>query len=579
MRKISILFLVLLALTVVFVTAAAAQDPLGPGEGLPVVWGNFGGDIATTNPILVADGSSQDVVTRLFPLFIGLDPDTGVETPGARRSSATGWEYSDDGTVLTVTLRDDWTWSDGTPITSADVQYAYDAIVSGEVDTTLASTLATVTSLETPDPQTVVITFEAPDCAAVTVASNIPVVPAHYYGEIYPTFADMNTENANNLNPEVTAGPFVFANFRPGEQVTLLASETYPDSPAGYVVPEGFIYKSVTDQLIEIEQFLAGDITLVSSVAEDRQAEMEERAANGEFQLEKTPAGGWQVLLFNMADPANPQPGLDDNGERVEQPPHPILGDVRVRQAITHSIDHAALNAGAFSGTGIPVGGPMLPQSWAYNENIEPYAYDPELAAQLLDEAGFVDDDNDPATPRVATEDALYAEPGTTLTLALTTFGGNPSIDSSTILMQDQMSRVGFEVTLDVIEFSSMIDKLLAQTYDMLMVFWGVTNNSPQDMYDQLSSESDVPGAGFNTGSYYNAEFETLMQEARTLPGCDQAERKALYDQAQEIINAEVPYYLVNTSIVPVAVSNAVENFEPRENSLFWNLPSWSLRP
>ncbi len=134
------------------VAPVMAQDPLGAGEGQPVIWGNFGGDIATTNPILVNDGSSADVGARIYPVFIGTDPESGLETPGAARSLATDWSYSEDGTVLTFTLRDDWTWSDGTPITSADVKYAYDAIMSGDVDTPIGSTLTTnVVSLEAPD--------------------------------------------------------------------------------------------------------------------------------------------------------------------------------------------------------------------------------------------------------------------------------------------------------------------------------------------------------------------------------------------------------------------------------------------
>ncbi|MBK8137360.1 MAG: hypothetical protein IPK52_16345 [Chloroflexi bacterium] len=560
------------------VAPVMAQDLLGAGEGQPVIWGNFGGDIATTNPILVNDGSSADVVARIYPVFIGTDPESGLETPGAARSLATDWSYSEDGTVLTFTLRDDWTWSDGTPITSADVKYAYDAIMSGEVDTPIGSFLTTVASLEAPDPTTVVVTFTTADCTAVSVAANIPVVPSHYYQTLYPTFAEMTTENPANLNPEVTAGAFKFANFRAGEQVTLLADQNYPDSPAGFVVPEGFVYKTVADQLVEFEQFLNGQITY-SQAPEDREDEARERAANGEFTLLDRPSTGWQILLFNLANPANPQAGLDEEGNQIAQDPHPILSSLNVRQAITHAIDHAALNVGAFSDSGIPVGGPMLPQSWAYNANIAPYEYDPALSIQLLEEAGWVDDDGSIETPRVATDAVGTVAAGTPLNIVLTTFTGNLSVDSSSVLIQDQLKQVGIGVTLDIIEFSPMLDKLVGQTYDMLMVFWGVTPTAPQDMYDQLALEADIPGAGFNTGSFANPEFDALMKEARSLPGCDQEARKALYDQAQEIIHAEVPYYLVNTSIVPVIVQSSVENFDPKTNSTIWNLPAWSIRP
>lgn len=557
-----------LAAATLLVAPVMAQDPLGFGEGKPLVIGNFGGDITTTNPLLVADGSSADVVNRLFPAFIGIDPDTGVETPGVPNSLATAWEFSEDGKTLTVTLRDDLIWTDDSPISSADIQYAYDAIVSGELDTQLASYLATVESLTTPDATTVVITFAEADCAAVTAISNIPVVPSVYYASVYPTYADMTTDNPANLDPAVTAGAFEFSNFRAGEQVTLVANPDYSENAEGYTVPEGYVYKNVTDQILEVEQFLAGQITMIASVPEDRQAEFEERAAAGEFILELRPAGGWQVLLFNTANPANPLNGRDEAGEVIAQDPHPILGDLAVREALTHAIDHAALNEGAFSGTGIPVGGALLKQSWAYNEELSPYAYDPELAASLLEGAGWVDSDGD----------GIREKDGLVLTLALTTFTGNPSIDASAILMQDQLKQVGIDMTLDIIEFGPMIDKLLGQNYDMLMVFWGVSNNAPQDMFDMLSAEADLPGSGFGATSFYNEEFEALMKEARTLPGCDVAARKALYDQAQVIVYDNVPWYLVNTSIVPVAVTGAMENWDPRENSIYWNLPSWSIR-
>ncbi|MEO8611869.1 MAG: ABC transporter substrate-binding protein [Chloroflexota bacterium] len=580
-----LLLAAVLALFSVMIAPISAQDetPLGPGAGAPVVLGNFGGDIATLNPILANDQPSVDVINQLFPNFISNDPETGLPTPGALRGLAKDWSFNDDGTVMTVKLRTDWVWTDttgateGTPITSADVKYAYDAIVSGDVDSPIASAIDSIASVDAPDDSTVVITFKEANCDAPVTAANIPVVPSAYYKSVFPTFADMKGDNPANLNPETSAGAFKFKNFRAGEQVTLEADQNFPDSPVGHVVPQGFIYKSVTDQIVEVEQFLKGDITYLSSIPEDREADMETRATNGEFQLYKTPSTGWQVILFNMADPTNPQSALDDKGNTVKQAPHPIFGDVRVRQAFVHAVDHDALNQGAFSGTGAPVGGTMLPQSWTYDDTLQPYAFDPALSAKLLDEAGFVDDDNDPKTPRVANDKALYAKPGTPLEFSLTTFTGNPSVDSSSVLIQDELSQVGFKVNLDVIEFTPMLTKLTGQTYDALMVFWGVTNVNPNEMLDHYGIKADVVESGFNTGSYINPDFDALMDKARTLPGCDPVERKKLYDQAQEMIYNDVPAFYVNTSIVSVGVQNSVGEWAPKKNSLLWNLPAWSL--
>jgi peptide/nickel transport system substrate-binding protein len=585
--NIYLLFVAVLLLAAVVVVPIFAQTgesdfvpDVGPGEGAPIIGVYFGGDPATTNPILVQDGTSGDVVSYLFPPLIGTDPETGLPMQNHPRALAQTWEISEDGTVFTFQLRQDRVWSDGTAVTANDIVYAYDAIMSGEVDTSLISSFdGIVSSVVALDDYTLEVTFAQANCDATFVAQTLPVVPSHYYQTIYPTYADMTYDNENNLNPEVTSGPFSFGNFRAGEQVTLLADQNYVGSPAGYVVPEGLILKSVADAIVGIEQFLAGDVNWIDSVPEDRQAEMQAGGQAGDFHYVEYPASNQQVLIFNLADPANPLDGRDADGNIVEQPPHPVLGDARVRQAIAYAMNYDEMNTLAFSGLGIPVGGLMLPQSWAYNPELQPYPHDLAMAMQLLDEAGFVDDDGDEATPRVATEDALYAEAGTALSFTFTTYGGNPSIDAFNQLFEEQIEAAGFDVTTDVVEFQVLVENLLGQTYDLIVVFFGPDPRTPNDMYDLFSANADAVGGGFNTGSFYNAEFEELMDEARALPGCDVDARRALYDRAQEILYTELPWISVNTSMVPIVLTGELQNFEPRRLSYTWNLSAWTITP
>ena len=168
----------------------------------------------------------------------------------------------------------------------------------------------------------------------------------------------------------MTSGIFNFGNFRSGEQVTLTANQDYPDAPGG-VIPEGYIQRQLANQTVEVDEFLAGNLTLLDSVPEDRQAELEGMAANNQVQEFKGLSSGWQYLAFNLADPTNPQNGLDDQGNPIDQGHHPIFGDVRVRQAVAYAINYDALNQGAFSNNGIPVTSPMLTTSWAYNEHAQ----------------------------------------------------------------------------------------------------------------------------------------------------------------------------------------------------------------
>ena len=101
-------------------------------------------------------------------------------------------------------------------------------------------------------------------------------------------------------------------------------------------------------------------------------------------------------LALNWADPNNPQPAFDEDGNPVEQTPHPLFSDVRVRQAVAlgtntqDMIDTMGTDGGtALVGAVSPVAG------WAYNEDLDPYPYDPEAAIALLEEAGWVDSDGD----------------------------------------------------------------------------------------------------------------------------------------------------------------------------------------
>jgi len=572
----------LLGIVVLLLAALAlplsAQDQPAAGEGAPIVWPNFGGDPTNFNPLLISDGPSQDIAVEMYPDFLRINPQTGSIDPNTPNAIASSWTVSDDGRVYTFTIRDDYVWSDGTPVSAQDVKYAYDAIMSGAIDTPLSGLITGIDSLEAPDDHTVVVTFAQADCTALSTLKTIPPVPSHLFMQLFGTdYAQMNDADFNT-NPTVTGGIFNFSNFRPGEQVTLTANQDYPDAPGG-VIPQGFIQRQLANQTVVVDEFNSGNLTVIDSVPEDRQAELDAKAATGDVQEFKTLSSGWQFLAFNLADPTNPQNGLDENGDPIDQGHHPLFGDVRVRQAVAYATDHDALNVGAFSGNGIPVAGPLLTTSWAYNQDLQPYPYDPDKAMQLLDEAGFIDDDNDPSTPRVA-KGALYAPDGTPLSFAITSYGGNTSVDSTLVLMQDQLKRVGFDVKLDILEFQTMLDKLDGQTFDSIMLFFGGFDASnPDELKGLFAPDGDVLNSGFNSWSYDNPEVAALFDQARTLPGCDQDARKAIYGQIQQILHDDLPVFYVNTSLVPFVVQPDVANFDPLPLSIRWNIYAWSQVP
>jgi len=194
----------LLALSLV--VPAVAQDTPAPGEGGIIIEGNAGGDPATLNPVLSSDTSSQRMVGFLFPNLISIDPATQLFRKNSPDALVTDWDISEGGKVYTFHLRDDWKWTDGTPITAKDSLYFWNAVKSGAVDTQSVFLLDIIDKVEAPNDTTLVVTFKNVDCTALTNAGGLTPMPSH----VLPTdFKELNTADFN-LNPSVTGGVFSF---------------------------------------------------------------------------------------------------------------------------------------------------------------------------------------------------------------------------------------------------------------------------------------------------------------------------------------------------------------------------------
>lgn len=563
----------LLSLALMLIAPVAAQDM---GSGGPIIEPNFGDDPTTFNPIIANDGTSYDVINRMFPNFIGIDSETVQYMGGAKGAIVSSWDIADDGVSYTFHLRDDMTWSDGTPITAHDVAWFLDAVLSGETTTPRQELINRVASYDILDDNTITIVFSEANCTLIETLSPVIPVPAHIYDTVYgDDYAGMD-DNDYNLNPEVSGGEaFVFANFRPGEQTTLLANADFGDSEMGAVIPQGWVFKVVTDQVVQMEQFFAGELTYVDSVPQANRDDVKARSEAGEFQTYELPAGTIRFLSLNTADPANPQDGLDDDGNAIDQGNHPILGDVRVRQALNYGMNFDEVNEGAFFNTGVPVASHVRPTDWSFPAGLEPFPFDAEKAMSLLDEAGFTDADGDGVRE---CNGCMYAEDGSPLALSVKTNAGNTSQEALYTILQDQWNEIGFDIQLEFVEFGTLISEFTAQTYDAIGVFWGLaTPANPNGIADIFLPAADVVGSGYNTQSFNNPRLTELIEEARNLPGCDVAMRKAMYGEAYQILRDESPWIWISTGQVLLAAQANVENWAPRPGGSRWNIDAWTV--
>src|ERR1041385_8846824 len=364
-----LLITVLVMPSVVSVTAQA-------GGGGTIIEGNFGGDVKTMNPVLVPDTASARITGFLFPLLVNIDPKTTDYIPKAPDSLAESWKVSDDQKTYTFTLRKDWKWSDGQPITAKDVEYTWGAIADSQVNSPLSflatANGGTIDSVKALDDYTVEVKFSSPDCKALGNAA-LPIIPAHVFKPDHSDIADSDF----NTNPTVTAGVFKFKEFVPSQRTSLVADETYPDALDKTVKPDGFIYKNVADQNVMIEQFLAGETNVIDSPPVARRAELRKTSGVTVFD---DPGDAWNYMAYNLADPTNPQPAFDKAGKAIDQRHPPLFGYVAVRQAIARAVDVKALIQTAANGEGVQMPSTYIPSSWAFDKSLEPIPLDVKAA-------------------------------------------------------------------------------------------------------------------------------------------------------------------------------------------------------
>jgi peptide/nickel transport system substrate-binding protein len=246
-----------------------------------------------------------------------------------------------------------------------------------------------------------------------------------------------------------------------------------------------------------------------------------------------------------------------------------------------YAIDWDSLNEAALNGEAIQLASHVLPTSWAYDPELATYDYDPEKAAELLTEAGWIDDDNDASTPRVA-QGAMYAEDGTSLAFVLKANTGNDSSETIGTLLKEQWGAVGFNVDFQMIDFNILLDEFVGQTYDATMLFWGFSfPDSPDDASANFAPQNDVPGSGFNVSSYNNPRVTEILEEANSVPDCDQETRAALYKEMFQILRDDVPWIWLDTTTLVVGAQAGVENWDPKPQlvplAVSWNQDAWII--
>src|SRR5690348_10826870 len=149
----------ILLVTIVLVAPSIAMVS-AQNSGGTIIEGNLG-DPKDLNPITLTDAASQQLAGFMFPGLVGVDPKTTDIVPNAPGALAKSWKVSDDGLTYTFTLRQDFKWTDGKPVTAKDVEYTFAAIADPQTSSftnfIMAANGGTIESVKAVDDYTVEI--------------------------------------------------------------------------------------------------------------------------------------------------------------------------------------------------------------------------------------------------------------------------------------------------------------------------------------------------------------------------------------------------------------------------------------
>ncbi|MDG4827449.1 ABC transporter substrate-binding protein [Asanoa sp. WMMD1127] len=486
------------------------------------------GEPDTLNPVL---NYGVDGASLIFDGLVARDAGNQL-VPALAAALPT---VSPDGRTVTATLRDGVTFHDGSPLTSADVVFTYQAVLDPKVDSVLRSDLDMLTSVTAPDPKTVVFTLKhayAPFLQRLALG----IVPA-------AALRGKDVNKADFNRAPIGTGPYRVESWTPGDKLTLVANEGYfGGKPSNDRVVVAF----VADDNVRAQRMRAGEFD-AAELAPKLAAGFDSVAG---YRVERADSADYRGVMLPMGNP--------------------VTGDLAIRQALHRAVDRAAMISGVLAGAGEPAYGPVPPSS----EFAEPSAVgqptaDAAAATAALDRGGWV-----------AGGDGIRARDGQRAAFTLMYPASDSLRKELALAVTADAKKVGIEIKPEGLTWDAIDTRI---TRDALLMGYG----SPYDP-DFISYKlfgSRFAGQGyFNPGSYRSPVVDKALQDGRDL--ADPAARRAAYATFQKQLAADLPWlflaYLEHTYVVKDTIVGVRPRVEAHEhdvaNSLWWNINTWTRK-
>jgi peptide/nickel transport system substrate-binding protein len=497
------------------------------------------GEPASILPPLAAGGLSvgRDIGDQVYERLAVLEPGAApIDTGGYRPELAATWERRDSLTWR-FSLRPGARWQNGRPVTSEDVRFSFDAFADTALGAVSEQYLGGRVKVIPEDSTTFLIQFSEPSPEQLYDATyHVRVIPKHVW-EPLPRQSWASDTTTTRL---IGSGPFRVERWQRGQFLVLVADTAGGARPA----VRRAVWRFASDPDAALNLVLSHEADLLEAAIGPERAQR--AAQDSTLRLIPYPSATYGFLGFNFFD-------------QRRRGPHPVLSDRETRRGLALGVDRSALAQSVFGEETKAPPGPMSRLLWIWSDSIRTLPYDTAAARTTLEAAGW----------RLARGEQVRRRGDRRLAFDILVPSTSASRRQLAVQLQEAWRHLGAEVTVTAVDFALFQERTGQGRFDTYIGAW-LDEPTPRGLVDQWGRSG---WAAINYGRYANPAFDSLLARAGRETGVPEA--AALYRQAMETLNADVPAIFLYAPINVAVASDRIEHVEVDPYSWASGLREW----
>lgn len=481
------------------------------------------------NPLLGTDAASTEMQSLIFSCLVKVNNKLEILPDLAEK-----WQIKDNGKKYIFYLHSGVKWHDGKEFTAQDVKFTFDKILEPKTACDFAGDFQNVSSVRVLDQNSVEFNLQEPDASFLARLTAAYIIPEHLLKQVE------NLRECQFNQTPIGTGPFKFVERKAAEYIKFTCNNNYFGARAKL---EEFYYKVVPDGNVLAMQLKKGEIDVAQIDPRDYQT----LQTDSQIKLITMPGQAYTFIALN---------------NRLS-----LFADSRVRQALALGHNRQKVIDNILAGHAYLARADLPPQSWGYDENLQPLIYNPEKARELLAEAGWKKNTK-----------GILEKNGQPFSFTLLVRSNNQKVQDLALTFQQDLKDLGIEVKILPLEFNVLRQKHLF-TYDFQACIMSQRlGPDPDGRY--LAWHSSQGKGGLNFSGLNNSKIDQLLEAGRRI--VEQEKRKPIYQEIQQILLAEQPFIFHNYPELIIGARKNVSGISEKgmgaEDNIFWNITEWEKK-